>query len=84
MKPLDAAAYRRNRTIGPEVYADLEARCQALGVTIHGVSLKIGMDPSVPHRWRTGTTPSLATYLPLERAIRHLEAAARAEATDAP
>jgi hypothetical protein len=59
--------------IGPRVFARIEERAARLGLTVHRLATLVGMDPSVPHRWKGGTTPSLRTYLDLETALDRLE-----------
>lgn len=59
---------RTRRDIGPAVYAQLTTRLARHAdrfPSLRAFAIHCGVDPSIPSRWRTGTTPSLVTYLAL-------------------
>lgn len=58
--------HRTRRDIGPAIYDLLLRRLRPHAErfpSLRSFSLHCGVDPSIPSRWRTGTTPSLVTYL---------------------
>lgn len=59
---------RSRRDVGPAIYGLLVRRLAAHSErfpSMRSFAIHCGVDPSIPSRWRTGTTPSLVTYLAL-------------------
>lgn len=73
MTAIPAANNRQRRDVGPAVHERLEARAGAIGITIHGLCRRVGLDPSVANRWKRGATPSLVTYLLLDDELTQME-----------
>ena len=67
---------RERRDIGPAIHAALLERLnkhRKRFPSIRSFAIHCGIDPSIPSRWKTGTTPSLVTYLLLFNELDQLD-----------